>query len=118
MLLADDPESFAASDDACLVVSGKAMEANSLWRQMLADCTGRAVLCDEEASTESTSRGVAIMLALALGEANLKRLPLERLKPNLVSRPRAATSAYWKRLSDEQDKLLDALAPIHAEPDT
>jgi gluconokinase len=106
-------------DGACLiVVSGKAMEARSLWRQMLADCTGLEVVCDDEASSESTSRGVATMLALALqGGANKqlkeKALPLEELKPHRVARPCAAVAPFWERLATEQERLLDALAPIY-----
>jgi gluconokinase len=109
-------------EDARLVISGKALEANSLWRQMVADCTGMPVVFDEDAD-ESTSRGVATMVAMVLEsrvqeKANIETLPLERLNPLRVSQPRSAMASHWKRLSADQERLLQALTPLYAKPRT
>jgi gluconokinase len=48
-------------EDAIIVASGTALHASSLWRQILADATGRRVIM--EAEGEATSRGVAMLIA-------------------------------------------------------
>jgi gluconokinase len=53
-----------------LVASGKAMEMNEIWRQMIADCSGLRVVLDED-STEGTSRGVARLVAMSLIEEGI-----------------------------------------------
>jgi len=53
-----------------LVASGKAMEMNEIWRQMIADCSGLHVVLDED-SAEGTSRGVARLVAMSLIEEGI-----------------------------------------------
>ncbi|OEU22851.1 actin-like ATPase domain-containing protein [Fragilariopsis cylindrus CCMP1102] len=53
-----------------LVASGKAMETNEIWRQMIADCCGLHVVLDED-SAEGTSRGVARLVAMSLIEEGI-----------------------------------------------
>mmetsp|Transcript_23845 Transcript_23845/g.52153 ORF Transcript_23845/g.52153 Transcript_23845/m.52153 type:complete len:430 (+) Transcript_23845:95-1384(+) len=48
-----------------VVASGKAMEVNHLWRQMIADSSGLSVVLDED-TAEGTSRGVARLVAMSL----------------------------------------------------
>ena len=48
-----------------MVASGKAMEVNHLWRQMIADCSGLRVVLDKD-TAEGTSRGVARLVAKSL----------------------------------------------------
>ena len=55
----------AEHDGGCIVASGNALERNALWRQMLADCSGREVLVDADA-VEGTSRGVALLVSRSL----------------------------------------------------
>ena len=53
-----------------IVASGKAMEVNHLWRQMIADSSGLNVVLDED-TAEGTSRGVARLVAMSLLAASL-----------------------------------------------
>jgi gluconokinase len=116
-----------SGDGIHLVASGGALESNWLWRQMLADCTGIPVVFDEDAN-ESTSRGVALLVARALVAADVymddsanclqsSRI-VEALKPKLVSNPRPVLSRYWERLAVEQNRLLEALDPLYDESET
>jgi gluconokinase len=107
-----------------LVASGGALESNPLWRQMLADCTGIPVVFDEDAN-ESTSRGVALMVAQSIVAADVDDTnntssysAAEALKPKLVSNPRSVLSCYWEQMAREQNRLLEALTPLYEEPDT
>jgi len=54
-----------ASSLPVMVASGKAMEVNHLWRQMIADCSGLRVVLDKD-TAEGTSRGVARLLAKSI----------------------------------------------------
>jgi gluconokinase len=64
-------ESFedCSNDDSslrpCVIASGKALEVNDTWRQMIADCSRLDVIFDPD-TTEGTSRGVARLVASAL----------------------------------------------------
>mmetsp|Transcript_24974 Transcript_24974/g.49747 ORF Transcript_24974/g.49747 Transcript_24974/m.49747 type:complete len:633 (-) Transcript_24974:93-1991(-) len=88
-----------------IVASGNALERNSLWRQMLADCTGVSVVVDAE-SAEGTSRGVAVMIAGSTDDGNVEKL-------SVVSnaKPSAGASAYWTQSSICQENLIDAISP-------
>jgi len=48
-----------------IVASGKALEANPVWRRMIADSSGLRVVLDED-TAEGTSRGVARLVAMSL----------------------------------------------------
>jgi gluconokinase len=107
-----------------LVASGGALESNPLWRQMLADCTGIPVVFDEDAN-ESTSRGVALMVAQSIVAADVddtnnasSSSAAEALKPKLVSNPRSVLACYWEQMAQEQNRLLEALTPLYEEPNT
>lgn len=107
------------SGDARIIASGKALESNALWRQMLADCTGVPVVFDED-TTESTSRGVACLLAAALGcteglTSKPNALALETVKPSKLSKPRPVMAPYWNRAAQEQERLLAAVTPLYGE---
>jgi gluconokinase len=52
-------------DHPCVIASGKALEVNGLWRQLISDCSGMDVIMDG-GTEEGTSRGVAIAIAVAL----------------------------------------------------
>ncbi|KAL7466227.1 hypothetical protein ACHAXS_006516, partial [Conticribra weissflogii] len=88
-----------------IVASGNALERNSLWRQMLADCTGIGVVVDGDAA-EGTSRGVAIMIGGSTG--NMKE---EKLSTLSNAKPGTIASAYWTQSSISQNNLIDAISP-------
>lgn len=101
-----------------IVTSGKALEVNQVWRQMLADCTGLYVVWDEDVQ-EGTSRGVALLVAMSL-RANphvTTFFPQEALSSNAttVSQPSSvgAIQEYWKRAADSQEQLLHAVTPLY-----
>ena len=102
-----------------IVASGAALEKNSLWRQMLADCSGLHVQLDTSLQ-ESTSQGVATMLAVALAmqrdmtiesssylTSNSHTAQLTYSSPLLLS-----TDGYWLVAMKAQEKLLDAVSTL------
>jgi len=101
-----------------IIASGKALEANSLWRQAIADCTDLEVIFDHE-THEGTSRGVACLLAMALdlSTENIQHgLALEIINLSRVARPRVARAAYWERTARVQENLITALSPLYESP--
>jgi gluconokinase len=110
------------NDSIQIVTSGKALEVNHVWRQMMADCTGLNVVLDEDVQ-ESTSRGVALLMATSLSNAhqsdsNSTNSMLSRREdlaphaqkstPNLF-----ATQRYWRRASEMQEQLIHAVTPLY-----
>ena len=92
-------------------VSGKALEVNTVWRQMVADCTGRVVILDAD-TTEGSSRGVACLVAASLSNGEITT---ESASPNLLeTAPRLEAKAYWDRLVQAQESFIDAMRPIYA----
>ena len=85
-----------------LVASGAALEKNGLWRQMLADCTGMAVIMDED-SQEGTSRGVAL-LASSRSHEDERLVVGQKLTPNKFAR------AYWDDSFSRQEALIGAVS--------
>ena len=101
-----------------VIVSGNAMEKNGAWRQMLADASGMETLMDS-AFTEGTSRGVARLVAIALGikrkgeESSDALMSEESISSPIVSRPRKeATKGYWTNAAEIQDCFIDAVTPL------
>ncbi len=108
-----------------MVASGKAMEVNHLWRQMIADSCGLRVLLDED-TAEGTSRGVARLVAMSLltekesetsGEEQ-KRISLkfakheEELHPFLTSEARSTANSMYKRKARLQEGFIDSITPF------
>lgn len=96
-----------------LIASGKALEVNELWRQMIADCSGLDVVLDMGTS-EGTSRGAACLAAESLvssKETSTAALP-EQSTMSVVSTPDQNGAAYWRRATTSQEVLIDALSPI------
>lgn len=85
-----------------LVASGAALEKNGLWRQMLADCTGMALIMDAD-SQESTSRGVAL-LAASRSHEDEQLVVSQRLTPNALARE------YWDNSFSRQEELIGAVS--------
>jgi len=123
-----------------MVASGKAMEVNHLWRQMIADSSGLRVVLDED-TAEGTSRGVARLVAISLlaekeaadSEAKSsasarcnndtdkkqkqKSLPAfaqheEELYPFLTSEPRPIATAMYGNKLRLQEGFIDSITPF------
>lgn len=101
-----------------IVVSGAALESNPLWRQMLADCTGLQVQYDTSVR-EGTSRGVAMMSAVALAmerdmSTDSSSYLVKRSKEeSIYSSPRLPTTeGYWAVALDDQENLIDAASTV------
>lgn len=97
-----------------IIASGQALEANSLWRQMLADCSGLEVVFDAE-TTEGTSRGAAYLASISLGAEKEEdgSLGRENISSTVVASPNYASASYWKRLKEFQNNLIDAVSPLY-----
>lgn len=103
------------SEDTKIVVSGKGLEENALWRQMIADCTGLEVVLDRS-TTEGTSRGVFVIILGLLSRGNHKPstvLTEEEIAIATVARPRLEGRDYWNRALDAQEKLITAITPLY-----
>jgi gluconokinase len=102
-----------------IIVSGAALEKNALWRQMLADCSGLQVQFDTEVR-ESTSKGAAIMVAVALAmERDMSRestsylAKLSRDGESIFYSPRLSiTENYWIAALDDQENFIDAISTL------
>jgi gluconokinase len=100
-----------------IIASGKALEVNALWRQMLADSTGLEVVFDKD-TEEGTSRGVACLVSMALAMSQAKAtestafLVDEPVEASLVSIPRDSAKAYWHRAAKNQDGFIDAISGL------
>ena len=102
---------LSSQPKAQIWVSGKALEVNTVWRQMIADCTGRTIVLDPD-TTEGSSRGVACLVAASLSGRGLTR---EDVSPNAIETfPRPEGKAYWDKLVVAQERFLDAMRPIYA----
>ena len=103
-----------------IVSSGKALESNTLWRQMLADCSSMDVVIDDD-SSEGTSRGVAMLMAASLQQAefddNFSTFNNidEALNISCVETPNVAASDHWNIAKIAQETLIEAIAPTWKE---
>ena len=97
------------------------MAGNELWRQIIADATGRVVVTEAE-SAEATLVGAATAIAaklkggsvqeLAAAAAALPPRPPLPLEPVSVTRPNTAAAARYERLYREQRAFYEQiLAP-------
>jgi gluconokinase len=103
-----------------IVVSGNAMEANKVWRQMLANASGMEVQFDADISA-GTSRGVARLISVALDTkdeavettSDTLMLAEEPITSPIISSPRKeATELYWARATEAQNAFVDAVSPL------
>jgi sugar (pentulose or hexulose) kinase len=111
-----------SSDLPLVVVSGKALEANDLWRQMIADSCGLKVVLDSE-TFEGTSRGVARLVAVALAaqsdratsatSGNSKFLLEEELCAATTNYPRPNAKAYFDGAAATQEEFICAMSPLY-----
>jgi gluconokinase len=109
-------KSLHQSTASILVVSGKALEVNDIWRQMLANCSGIKVVFDK-ATQEGTSRGVAVLITRAIQQSRDRDarlyLPGETISNALIEEPVDALRGYWKHISNRQEKLLYAISDMY-----
>jgi gluconokinase len=109
-------DSIDDDDAVVVVVSGKALEVNETWRQMIADGSGVSVVLDDDTQA-GTSRGVAIVIALALSSAERSSenlmWPVEPVREGSNNRPNKKAARYWQRAIEKHDQLLEAISPIH-----
>mmetsp|Transcript_298 Transcript_298/g.596 ORF Transcript_298/g.596 Transcript_298/m.596 type:complete len:620 (-) Transcript_298:322-2181(-) len=103
------------SSQNVLVASGNALERNTLWRQMLADCSSMDVVIDGD-SSEGTSRGVALLMAGSLQQAGIG-ISMARCRgidePLVIAsktKANAAAEEHWKTAISAQSSLIDAIA--------
>ena len=100
-------------NNCIIVASGKALERNSLWRQMLADCSSMDVVIDQDLN-EGTSRGVAMLMAASLNQADCFATfnnVDEALNISGIEQPNAVASERWKNAMLAQESLIEAIAP-------
>lgn len=105
-----------------IVVSGTALERNALWRQMLADCSGLLVQLDTSTATQTTSVGVATMVAMALrmerdmatdSTTYLEQLQSTSRGESIYSSPRLPiTESYWVVALEDQENLIDVVSSL------
>lgn len=89
-----------------LVVSGNALEKNSLWRQMIADCSSLSVAIDGE-SNEGTSRGVAMLISRRMKHTDQTA---EILSIARISHSDEEAKSRWVRARLTQDELINAVS--------
>ena len=99
----------SSQKDKVLVASGNALENNTLWRQMLADCSAMNVIVDAEAN-EGTSRGIAMLMASSIRQeyAN-NRLIEEPLVIQSETTVNIQARQYWEVASSTQESLIEAV---------
>lgn len=110
-------KSIEQTKECVLVASGKALEVNQLWRQMLANCSGMQVVFDKE-TQEGTSRGVTILIARTLqqdSDNNANRpLPEEIISYAITEHPEDDTITYWKQQASRQEQLIAAVSHMYS----
>lgn len=97
---------FSADLDATVVVSGTALTSSRVWRQMIADCLGKKLVL-EASATETTSRGLAVLIGSYLGLHSLKEsgsFP-EQTTQLEYSLPDASAHAAYLEARHEQESL-------------
>lgn len=90
-----------------IVASGNALEGNPLWQQMLADSTSMDVVIDADASSEGTSRGVAIMMAGSITSCKCE----ETLNVAHQTKARSCMGQHWNDALSTQESLIGAIMP-------
>ncbi|KAG1692867.1 hypothetical protein DVH05_024157 [Phytophthora capsici] len=101
---------FSADLDATVVVSGTALTSSRVWRQMIADCLGKKLIL-EASATETTSRGLAVLIGTYLGLHSLKAsgsFP-EGTTHLEYSQPDATAHAAYLEARHEQESLYRKL---------
>lgn len=95
----------------CIVASGNALERNSLWRQMLADCTGKRVVSDSDAN-EGTSRGVAVLMSHVLNEHKTNKMEEEILVIKDEELPNCLSEQFWSKQKEYQDSAINCISTL------
>ena len=113
----DSEQNQATGSYPCTIIaSGKALEVNSLWRQLLSDCSGLKVIMDSE-TEEGTSRGVALAVAVALhatrSSSGSVHFADEPIVVSTQSTPNSLGKNYWKQAADSQDVFIDTISPLY-----
>lgn len=109
-------EARNVDEPPCVVVSGKALESNALWRQMIADSSGLKVVLDKE-TYEGTSRGVARLISVALttgkeqGKSGL--LCEEEIGAHKTSEPNPDAHEYFDNAALAQQRYIEAISPLY-----
>ena len=94
-----------------IVASGNALERNTLWRQMLSDCTGMGVMKDGDAH-EGTSRGVEILISRIRGGNSGSTMNQEALVVDEEQVPNARSKSLWSKRKDTQECAIQCLSPM------
>ncbi|KAI9907380.1 hypothetical protein PsorP6_004707 [Peronosclerospora sorghi] len=100
---------FSADLNATIVVSGTALTSSRVWRQMIADCLGKKLIF-EASATETTSRGLAVLIGTYLGLHSLKESGTFPETTQLeYAHPEAAAHAAYLAARHEQQSLYRKL---------
>jgi gluconokinase len=101
----------------CIIASGKALERNETWRQMIADCSGLDVVFDLD-TIEGTSRGVARLIAAALESETKDAIQLgdEDITTVETMKPRPVMSSYYDEAARIQENFIAAMMPLWTSP--
>ena len=98
-----------------IVASGKALESNALWRQMVSDSSGLKVVLDSD-THEGTGRGVARLVSVALdavGKKDASNLLFEEeIRAFTSSDPRQSARAYFDQAAANQQQFIEAMSPL------
>ncbi len=95
----------------CIVASGNALERNSLWRQMLADCTGKRVVTDSDAN-EGTSKGVAVLISRTLNQHRPGMMEEEMLVIKDEELPNRLSGQFWSKQKEFQDSAINCISTL------
>lgn len=100
-----------------IVASGKALESNDVWRQMIADSSGLTIILDPQ-TYEGTSRGVAKLLAATIisgwkGRPTSEFLVEEDITTTNIKKPRPHRKAYFDKAAQNQEEFTSAVSPIY-----
>jgi len=111
------PDGAVGEEPVRIICSGNALEVNDLWRQMIADCSGLAVVLDRE-TQEGTSRGVVKLVQRALTTADKPtsdgyNYEKEAITASSTALPNEDAKQYWIRAGKAQDSLIDAVSPLY-----
>lgn len=106
------------TEEIYIVASGKALEVNDQWRQMIADSTGLDVILDTE-TLEATSRGVACLMRACIqqisttSQSSPHTLCHEPIHSNFTrSIPRQHAYMFWEKAAWSQEEFIRALEPL------
>lgn len=99
-----------SGDEVAVIVSGKALEINHVWRNAIADCSQSKLIFDSTTS-EGTSKGVAVVLDSYQRAQEILPLPINE---EIASTPRDGSSFYWQSLLKKHEEFLGCVSIMYS----